>query len=102
MEDLHMRTNLLINASVENSRDLMRIKEALDCAGKLRGFARDFTGRKFDVANHPIEGTFTLLVFCGYPAHFSIKVLPVISPILSFIFLTVLGCTRNLHFPLFR
>lgn len=62
MADLHMRTNLLINASAENSRDLKKIKEAKEHASALRTFARDFAGRKFDVADHPTEGTFTLIV----------------------------------------
>lgn len=61
-DKLYMRTNLLINASVENSRDLMKIQEAKKYASALRGFARDFKYRKFDVADHPEDGKLTLIV----------------------------------------
>lgn len=62
MAKIGMRTNLLINASVENSRDLTRIVEAKKRAAELRGFARDFKGRKFDIADKPEEDKFTLII----------------------------------------
>jgi len=57
-----MRANLMISASIENSRDFKRILEAKRCAAALYDFARDYKNSKFDVADRPQEGKFTLTV----------------------------------------